>query len=246
MSSYALFLYLCVMKKTKPMKKTILIIVLAMVCATMPTMAQAQIYAKLNALYAVAGVINPQLEFVVGPHSSVSIDPTFSPHKTIKWGKRNDIHAMFGILQTEYRFYIKPEAKGFYVSANAGMQAFDLTRPYIFQNKTLISFEQGFGRGFGVMVGIGIGYSHHFKERWVVDAFFAFDRMWSWYNDYRANGEINLFPRHQKEPKFPDPFNGSAEWLPSKIGVSIGYKIFDPSANRKSAKQRRVEKLLNE
>ena len=220
---------------------------LAIVAMALPTAAEAQIYAKLNALYAVAGVINPQLEFVVAPHSSISIDPTFSPHKSIKWGKRDDIHALFGILQAEYRFYIKPEAKGFYVSANAGMQAFDLTRPYFFQSKKkIVTFEQGFGRGFGMMVGIGIGYSHHFKERWVVDAFFAFDRMWSWYNDYKANGEINLFPRHQREPKFPDPFNGSAEWLPSKIGVSIGYKIFDPSAKRKSSQQRRVEKLLSE
>lgn len=227
------------------MKNRVLGLLLLVSALFVPKMAHAQIYAKLNALYAVVGVINPQLEFVVGPHSSVSIDPMFSPYRTIRWGDRNDIHAQFGILQTEYRYYIKPEARGFYVSANAGMQAFDLSRPYLFQNGKLVTFEHGFGRGFGLMVGIGIGYSHTFKERWVVDAFFAFDRMWSWYNDYLANGEINLFPRHQKEPKFPDPFNGSAEWLPSKIGVSIGYKIFDPTAKRKSCKQRRVERLLN-
>jgi hypothetical protein len=226
--------------------KRIYAVFLAVAFVVVPVVSQAQIYAKLNALYAVAGVINPQLEFVVGPHSSISIDPMFSPYKRIKWGERDDIHAMFGILQTEYRFYIKREARGFYVSANAGMQAFDLTRPYFFQGDKIISFEEGYGRGFGLMAGIGIGYTHTFKERWVVDAFFAFDRMWSWYNDYLANGEINLFPRHQKEPKFPDPFNGSAEWLPSKIGVSIGYKIFDPSSPCRSSKQRRVEKMLYE
>ncbi|MBQ3026735.1 MAG: DUF3575 domain-containing protein [Alistipes sp.] len=221
-------------------------VLLAVVIMAVPAVSQAQIYAKLNALYAVVGVVNPQLEFVVGPHSSISIDPMFSPYKSIKWGDRNDIHAQFGILQAEYRFYIKREARGFYVSANAGMQAFDMTRPYLFQGGKFISFEEGFGRGFGLMAGIGIGYTHTFKERWVVDAFFAFDRMWNWYNDYLANGEINLFPRHQKEPKYPDPFNGSAEWLPSKIGVSIGYKIFDPSLPRKTAKQRRIAKMLSE
>ena len=227
------------------MKKKILFALFALAMLAMPSVAKSQIYAKLNALYAVAGVINPQLEFVVGPHSSVSIDPMFSPYKTIKLGKYDNIHALFGILQAEYRCYIKREARGFYVSANAGMQAFDMTRPYLFQGGKLISFEQGFGRGFGMMVGIGIGYTYHFKERWVVDAFFAFDRMWSWYNDYNADGSINLFPRHQHETKFPDPFNGSAEWLPSKIGVSIGYKIFDPAASRKSYKQRRIEKILS-
>lgn len=240
------FSYICIIKPMKPMKKKIFLMAIAAVAVLMPIRANGQIYAKLNALYAVGGVINPQLEFVVGPHSSVSIDPMFSPYKSLKLGKYEDVHALFGILQAEYRFYIKREAKGFYVSANAGMQAFDMSRPYLFSNGKVISFEKGFGRGFGMMAGIGVGYSYHFKERWVVDAFFAFDRMWSWYNDYNADGSINLFPRHREEPKFPDPFNGSAEWLPSKIGVSIGYKIFDPSLKHKSAKQRRVEKLLSE
>ena len=226
------------------MKKYLYKALLCVAIIALPSVANSQIYAKLNMLYAVVGVINPQLEFVVGPHSSISIDPMFSPYKTIKWGDRNDIHARCGIFQTEYRFYIKREARGFYVSANAGMHAFDLTRPFFFQGDKIISFEPGYGKGWGMMVGLGIGYSHTFKERWVVDAFFAFDRMWSWYNDYFANGEINLFPRHQKEPKYPDPFNGSAEWLPSKIGVSIGYKIFDPNIKRKSCKERKVERLL--
>ena len=228
------------------MKKKIFFALFTLAILAMPSVATSQIYAKLNALYAVGGVINPQLEFVVGPHSSVSIDPMFSPYKSISIGKYKDIHALFGILQAEYRFYINREAKGFYVSANAGMQAFDMTRPYLFNNGKILTFEKGFGRGFGMMAGIGIGYSHHFKERWVVDAFFAFDRMWSWYNDYNADGAMNLFPRHQREPKYPDPFNGSAEWLPSKIGVSIGYKIFDPSLPRKSAKERKIEKILKE
>ena len=223
------------------MKKKIFGIVFAFMLMAVPMVSQAQIYAKLNALYAVAGVINPQLEFVVGPHSSVSIDPMFSPYKTIKWGDRNDIHALFGILQTEYRYYIKREARGFYLSANVGMQAFDMSRPFLFSGGKLVTFEQGFGRGFGLMAGLGVGYSHHFKGRWVVDAFFAFDRMWSWYNDYYANGEINMYHRHQKEPPYPDPFNGSAEWLPSKIGVAIGYKIFDPTKPRKAPKQRRQQ-----
>ena len=227
------------------MKKTISIALLAVAMLALPSVAKSQIYAKVNALYACVGIINPQLEFVVGPHSSISIDPMFSPHKTIKWGNRDDIHARFGIFQTEYRFYINREVRGFYISANAGMHAFDMTRPFFFLNGKTISFEQGYGKGWGLMVGLGIGYSHTFKERWVVDAFFAFDRMWSRYNDYFKNGEINLFPAHQHETKYPDPYNGSAEWLPSKIGVSIGYKIFDPTLPRKTAKQRRIEKILS-
>lgn len=216
------------------MQKKFVKIVLLVAMFAIPTTASSQIYAKLNMLYACVGVINPQLEFVVGPHSSIVIDPTYSPWKNV-----NGKHLHFGILQNEYRYYIKPEARSFYVSGHFGAQLFDLTRPYFFQRGKVLSWESGFGRGFGVMVGIGIGYSHTFKERWVVDAYFAFDRMWSWYNDYYANGEINMYPGHQKEPQYPDPFNGSAEWLPSKIGVSIGYKIFDPTKPRKALKQKR-------
>ena len=210
----------------------VLKVVLCAVLLVAPLAASSQIYLKLNGLYALVGIINPQLEFTVGPHSSVAFDVTYSPWRRADLGQYKDLHANFGILQTEYRFYIKREARGFYVSANAGMQAFDLTRPFLFRQGRFISFERGFGRGFGVMVGLGVGYTHTFKERWVVDAFFAFDRMWSWYNDYDADGRVNMEPGHQKEPKYPDPFNGSAEWLPSKVGISIGYRIFDPSKVR--------------
>ena len=140
------------------MKKTIIFGLLALAIMALPSAAKGQIYAKLNALYTVGGVINPQLEFVVGPHSSVSIDPMFSPYKSISIGKYKDIHALFGILQAEYRFYINREAKGFYVSANAGMQAFDMTRPYLFSGGKILSFESGDGRGFGMMEGaLGCG-----------------------------------------------------------------------------------------
>ena len=207
-----------------------IVVVIAMLA--LPVVGKSQIYLKLNLPYACVGVINPQLEFIVGPHSAIVIDPTYSP-----WRSINGKHLNFGILQNEYRFYIKREAKGFYVSANAGMQLFDLTRPYLFRNGKVLSWEPGFGRGFGVMVGFGIGYEHRFKERWVVDAFFAFDRMWSWYNDYDAEGKVNMYPNHQKEPPYPDPFNGSDEWLPSKIGISIGYMIFDPQRSKRKAEQ---------
>ena len=207
----------------------------------LPMVGKSQVYLKLNLPYACVGIINPQLEFIVGPHSSVVIDPTYSPWRSVD-GK----HLNFGILPNEYRFYIKREAKGFYFSVNAGMQLFDLTRPYLFNKvgnkRKFITWEQGFGRGFGVMVGLGIGYEHRFKERWVVDAFFAFDRMWSWYNDYNAQGEISMNPNHHKPPIHePDPFNGSAEWLPSKIGLSIGYMIFDPQRSKRKAEQAKSE-----
>ena len=191
--------------------------------------ASAQVFVKLNTLYAVVGVINPQIEAVVAPHSTLSVDATYSP-----WKRFKGIHAEFGIFQGEYRYYFRQAARGWYASANAGMAAFDVNNPQLFKDG-FISFKRQYCKGFGVMVGLGAGYQHTFRERWVVDAFIAFDFLRSWYNGYNPDGSIIMNPMGHEHYEHPDPFNGSAECLP-KIGVSIGYRIFDPARHRKAAK----------
>ena len=96
--------------------------------------AYSQTYVKMNALYAAVGVINPQVEFVISPHSSTAIDLTCSP-----WRRWNGAHSQFLILLGEYRYYFKQATNGWYVSANAGMMGFDLNRPQFFKNGKFIS-----------------------------------------------------------------------------------------------------------
>ena len=188
--------------------------------------AQAQTYLKLNALYAVCGVINPQVEFCFSPHSSVQIEATYSPWRSIG-GK----HANFGIFMGEYRYYFREAASGWYVSANAGMTGFDVNKPRLFHNG-LISFKDEYGKGFGLLVGVGAGYQHIFRERWVVDAFIAIDYMRSWYNGYAPDGGVVMNPAGHENYEKPDPFNGSSEIIPAKIGVSIGYRLFNPAKRK--------------
>ena len=71
------------------------LIKVAIICAFMalPASATSQIYAKLNTIYAVIGIINPQLEFVVGPHSSIVIDPTYSPWRSVKGKHFNFVYS---------------------------------------------------------------------------------------------------------------------------------------------------------
>ena len=57
--------------------------------------------------------------------------------------------------------------------------------------------------------------------------------MASWYNGYNLDGTVQWHPHRRDEPEHPDPFNGSGEWLPNKIGVSIGLMIFNPDKHRK-------------
>ncbi len=199
------------------MKRLVLLVVASLVAAS----ASSQIYVKLNALYAVVGVINPSLEAVVTPNSSLAVDITYSPWRSIRGH-----HANFGFFLGEYRYYFKQAAKGWYVSGNLGLGAFDISKPTTTTGH--LHIKKGYGKGFGIMGGIGAGYQHTFRERWVVDAFIAVDFMRSWYNGYAENGEIVMNPQGHEDYLHPDPFNGSSEFIPAKVGVSIGYRIFNP------------------
>lgn len=187
--------------------------------------AKGQIYAKLNGLYALAGVVNPAVEFTVAPRSTVQVEIVASPWKSID-GK----HATFGIFMAEYRRYFRGHNDGWYLGGNLGMMAFDLSKPYV--ENWAIRFENRYSKGYGMMIGLCVGFEKVFRERWVVDAYFGWAWMDSYYNGYSLDGQIDMYPHRPVQPAYPDPFNGSSEWYPNKVGVSIGYRIFDPDRRK--------------
>ncbi len=178
-------------------------------------------YVKLNALYAALGVINPAVEFAITPKSALQTDIVISPWKSI-----NGKHMNFAIFMGEYRRYFKAHNDGWYLGANIGMMAFDMTKPFIKDWK--LQFEDRYCKGYGMMLGLCVGYEYRFRERWLVDAYFGWAWMDSHYNGYSFEGETDMYPHRPEQPEFPDPFNGSSEWYPNKIGISIGYRIFQP------------------
>lgn len=188
---------------------------------TLPSTAQG--YVKLNGLYALAGVINPAVEFAVSPKSTLQAEIVVSPWKSIG-GK----HMTFGILMAEYRRYFRGHNDGWYLGGNLGMMAFDMSKPYIANWK--LQFENRYSKGYGMMIGLCVGYEYRFRERWLLDAFLGWAWMSSFYNGYSMDGQIQMDPHRPVQPKYPDPFNGSSEWYPNKIGLSIGYRIFMPKA----------------
>ena len=99
------------------MKRTVFIL-LALLSLSV-TSVTAQVYAKLNALYAAVGVINPSVEGAISEHSSFAIDATFSPWRSVKGRK-----LFFGMFNGEYRYYIKGATEGFYGAVNAGGMGF--------------------------------------------------------------------------------------------------------------------------
>ena len=205
----------------KPILKTLLILF----ALSLPTQRlDAQIYAKLNGLYALVGVINPAVEFTVSPKSTFQTEIVFSPWKYVN-DHGVDKPMKFGILMTEYRRYFKQHNR-WYLGANMGMMGFKMSKPQFSDGWFL---ENRYSKGYGMMIGICGGFEYQFADRWLLDAYFGWSYMLSWYNGYSLDGTIDLYPHRPVQPEKPDPFNGSHEWLPNKIGVSIGFMIFNPA-----------------
>ena len=107
-----------------------------------------------------------------------------------------------------------------------GMMGFKMSKPQFSDGWFL---ENRYSKGYGMMIGICGGFEYQFADRWLLDAYFGWSYMLSWYNGYSLDGTIDLYPHRPVQPEKPDPFNGSHEWLPNKIGVSIGFMIFNPA-----------------
>ena len=130
------------------------------------------------------------------PKSTFQTEIVVSPWKSI-----NNHHALFCIFMGEYRRYFKEHNRGWYLGANIGMQAFDLSKPYIENWK--LKFENRYSKGYGFMIGLCVGYEHIFRERWVLDAYFGWSWMSSFYNGYSMDGKIDMNPGHRGRTQIP-------------------------------------------
>ena len=188
----------------KPILKTLLILF----ALSLPTQRlDAQIYAKLNGLYALVGVINPAVEFTVSPKSTFQTEIVFSPWKYVN-DHGVDKPMKFGILMTEYRRYFKQHNRGWYLGANMGMMGFKMSKPQFSDGWFL---ENRYSKGYGMMIGICGGFEYQFADRWLLDAYFGWSYMLSWYNGYSLDGTIDLYPHRPVQLEKPDPFNGEQD-----------------------------------
>jgi hypothetical protein len=198
----------------------------------LPGQGRGQTYAKLNTLYAIAGVVNPAVEFPLSARSTFQCEIVWSPWQSVTIQGHSG-PMKFGLLLNEYRRYFGSRNNGWYAGAHLGAAGFNLTKPYWQQG---LHLQQKSGKGYGMLFGATIGYERLLGRRWLIDASFGWAFMSSFYNGYSLvdgliegdriydRGELILYPHGHTN----DPFNGSAEWLPSKIGISIGYRIFGP------------------
>lgn len=204
------------------MKKSFAIVLLVLFLTSIPSLSFSQHYVKLNSLYACLGIINPAVEFRVSDKSSFQAELVASPwlgfHQS---GMYKPIH--FGIMMNEFRHYFKTVNQGWYAGLNASLMIFDMARPAIENGQ--IYLEDRRSKGYGMMFGLSVGYEYIFKEKWLLDAYLGFAYMNSMYNGYAPDGTLILEPNRPVQPTNPDPWNGSAEWAPNKIGLSFGYRF---------------------
>ena len=169
-----------------------------------PAATDAQIYAKLNGLYALVGVVNPAVEFRLTDHSAFQTEFVYSPWKSINVdGQSKPMH--FGIFLNEYRYYFRGYARGWYVGGNAGMMAFRMSKPYI--ENWGIHLENRYSKGYGFMFGACAGYERIFRKRWVFDVFFGWSWMTSFYNG-RPHADGAAPPRTTAAPRSLQRFVG--------------------------------------
>ncbi len=168
--------------------------------------ASAQSYVKLNGIYALAGVINPSVEIAVSEQFSFNTEVVYSPWKSV-----NNKPLHFGIFMNEVRWHPKETFKGWYLGPTVGMQGFYMSKD-----------NEKNCKGWGILMGLTAGYQWQVSKRLLLEAFLGYGWQHSWYVGY-----------DQKTGEEKYPYNKSAEWLPYKIGLNIGYKIFDPERKKK-------------
>lgn len=128
--------------------------------------ASPQGYVKLNVPYALVGVVNPAVEFAISPKSTLQTDIVISPWKSI-----NEKHMLFAIFMGEYRRYFKEHNRGWYLGANIGMMAFDMSKPCIENWK--LKFGNCYCKGYGMTIGLCVNCEYRFAGRWLLAAYFG-------------------------------------------------------------------------
>lgn len=203
------------------MKPIARLLLLGIIATLGITTVNAQGYVKLNGLYALGGVVNPQVEMRLTKHSAFQTEFVYSP-----WKSLGGHHMHFGLFTNEYRYFFREANDGFYVGIEAGIMAFDISKPYIKNGK--LTFQNRYCKGYGCTGSAVFGYEWKFAERWLLDAYVGFGYLYSMYNGYSMDGEVDMTPNRPADrlPKHPDPFNASAEWIPTKIGLSIGFLLW--------------------
>lgn len=194
---------------TQKLTRTTLIILLIACFAAAPfRQAKAQTYIKTNALYWAVLVPNVSVETKLWKHFTFNTDLVGSMWKSI-----NGKPYLIGQLIPEFRYYPKEANRGFYVGFYTGGHVFKMSKWNYHSNRYQV--------GAGVASGFTLGYELPIAKRWLMDFYVGGGRQWSWYRGFRAPND----PLYEPGNTMYVDWNGSAEYVPYKIGVTFSYRV---------------------
>ncbi len=164
---------------------------------------------KLNAA-AVAGIINPAVEFRVHKNITVGLEGlgVFYPK-----GFANIIKgpAVMAMTFVEGRYYPIESFRGFSVGPNIGFSAWTLSKgvhPLYWG-----TYADQYQVGYNFMFGLTIGYAFTLTKHWGIEISVGGGYQAGFYEGhYQSDGSMYI------------GWNGSSEWLPYKAAVNIVYK----------------------
>lgn len=164
--------------------------------------ASAQTAIKTNALYWSVLLPNVQVE------TKLADNLTFQGEvNTSFWENAFDGRPMVGAqFIVGARWYNKEEFNGFYLGGDFG---FD-----IYRTSKWIYTPNYIQHGIGYYLGVTVGYQLPLGKRWSIDFYVGGGwHLGKYYGTYADTGEIY------------EPWNGSGEWIPYKLGVALGFKL---------------------
>lgn len=173
---------------------------------------------KVNVMAGAVAIFNPSIEIGFGKHSGVSMDFVGAFAEENYMGTGYPFLASMGIMG--YRFYTKKDShRGFFVGADLGFNTFKMNKNII----PLVAHDHSkntYDFGYGILMGMTLGYKFLFKERWGVEISVSGGWQHSQHEVYQK-GDNN------KYYKAVD-MNASAEWFPYKAGVYLTYRFGNP------------------
>lgn len=182
------------------MKKTILILILPLLFAGKTT---AQTYIKGNAAYWALGILNVSVERKLADNWTYSGELVYSPREELF----NNNKFRFFQFTPDIRWYPKGAFNGFYVGAYGSWQDYKITKwNYINTGR----YQDGWGYGFGAMLGLQTDIS----DRWNLDVYAGGGWHFGEYKGYNPNGTLYV------------GWNGSGEWIPYRVGITFGYRLW--------------------
>ncbi len=167
--------------------------------------AYGQTYIKMNAPAAILGVFNPSIETKISTRLTYSFDLTATFWNRISIFNKEKLPFRILMFQNEVRYFPTDANRGFFFSPNLGYAMFRMQK---------WGHEDQYQVGWSIQAGFTLGYEWHYKEKWLGEIFIGGGRQWAKYEGFNFTDGSRYVG-----------YNGSAEYMPYKGGINIGYRL---------------------